>query len=115
MLVVWACRFVPGYALVASRTSGERSATIIVGLAMRGAACVAVVSLVSGDWNLVVNTHPARRRCRSCRSSRPIHYELACYIEQFSSGIAYIHIDGSKALQTDFAVSGSVQRVTQCD
>ena len=31
--------------VVASRTSGERSATIIVGLAMRGAACVAVIAV----------------------------------------------------------------------
>lgn len=38
--------------LVASRTSGESSATIIVGLAMRGAACVALNTLVDSNYTM---------------------------------------------------------------
>lgn len=49
--------------LVASRTSGESRATIIVGLAMRGAACVAVLLLACNSTlrEFALHTQPSGR------------------------------------------------------
>jgi hypothetical protein len=57
----------------ASRTSGERRATIMVGDAMSGAACMAVsllaVIYLTGGLEATYHT---MLRCRRNRSSRPV-------------------------------------------